>query len=144
MLLFTNVLGIGIIKSTGAAMQSLKDGDAGAVPMEALAMGAFALGTALTRIWSRIWIFNAARSAEYELRSDLFGHLLTLDAGFYRQNPTGDVMSRLTNDVQTVRAMWGAGVLQLINTAFAFGSVLVVMLLIDPVLTLWAILPYPT
>jgi ATP-binding cassette subfamily B multidrug efflux pump len=144
MLMLTNLLGIGVIKATGAAMQSLKDGDADAVPTEALWMAAFALGTAITRIWSRIWIFNAGRAAEYDLRSDLFRHLLTLDAGFYRKNPTGDVMSRLTNDVQTVRAMWGAGVLQLLNTAFAFTSVLITMLLIDPILTLWAILPYPT
>ncbi len=144
MLVLTNVLFLGVAKSTGAAMQALQDGRASAVQIDAAWMVAFAIATALTRIFSRIWIFNAARAAEYDLRSDLFGHLLTLDTGFYRRNPTGDVMSRLTNDVQTVRAMWGAGVLQLINTAFAFGSVLIVMFLIDPTLTLWAILPYPT
>ncbi len=144
MLLCTNVLYIGVAKMTGAALQALKDGDADRVPALAGWMVGFALATALTRIGSRIWIFNAARGAEYELRSDLFGHLLTLDADFFLKNPTGDVMSRLTNDVQTVRAMWGAGILQLLNTAFAFVPVLVMMLRIDPILTLWAILPYPT
>jgi ATP-binding cassette subfamily B protein len=144
MLVLTNALFLGVASYTGKAIQSLKDGDADAVPVEALWMVVFALGTALTRIWSRIWIFNAARAAEYDLRSDLFRHLLTLDAGFYRRNATGDIMSRLTNDVQTVRAMWGAGILQMLNTLFAFGPVLVMMLRIDPVLTMWAILPYPT
>ena len=98
----------------------------------------------LFRSLSRVWIFNAARAAEYDLRSDLFRHLLGLDLPWYRAHPTGDVMSRLTNDVQTVRAMWGAGILNVINTLAAFISVLVMMIRIDPLLTLWACLPYPT
>ncbi len=145
MLLLTNVLFLGIPVSTGGAIRALQGPDpAGDVWPWALAMAGFALATALTRIWSRIWIFNAARAAEYDLRSDLFGHLLTLDAGFYRKNPTGDVMSRLTNDVQTVRAMWGAGILNVFNTAFAFATVLVMMLRLDPITTAWAIVPFPT
>jgi ATP-binding cassette, subfamily B, multidrug efflux pump len=145
MLLATNLLFLGVPEMTGAAVTALETpGHAGEVPRIALYMMLFAAGTALTRILSRVWIFNAARGAEYDLRSDLFGHLLTLDAGFYRKHPTGDVMSRLTNDVQTVRAMWGAGLLNLVNTTFAFVTVLIMMFRIDPIVTLWAILPYPT
>jgi len=145
MLLATNLLFLGVPETTRAAVNALKTaGHAGEVPRIALYMVLFAAGTALTRILSRVLIFNAARGAEYDLRSDLFGHLLTLDAGFYRKNPTGDVMSRLTNDVQTVRAMWGAGLLNVVNTTFAFVTVLIMMMRIDPIVTLWAILPYPT
>src|SRR6185436_3115428 len=82
-------------------------------------------------------------AAEYDLRSDLFGHLMTLSPAYYREHPTGDVMSRLTNDVQTVRAMWGAGVLNLVNAIVAFVTVLGVMIAKDPIVTLWAILPFP-
>jgi ATP-binding cassette subfamily B protein len=145
MLLLTNLLFLGIPVTMGMAVQALREGKAlDTIPTLAILMIGFAVATAATRILSRIWIFNAARAAEYDLRSDLFGHLLTLEPAYYRDHPTGDVMSRLTNDVQTVRAMWGAGVLNLINTAFAFVTVLIMMLRIDPVLTLWAILPYPT
>lgn len=143
MLLLTNVLFLGIPVTTGLTIDALRDGRHHEVPALALAMVAFALGTAITRILSRIWIFNAARAAEYDLRSELFRHLLGLDQPWYRANPTGDVMSRLTNDVQTVRAMWGAGVLNVVNTAFAFVTVLVMMLRVDPWLTLWACAPYP-
>jgi ATP-binding cassette, subfamily B, multidrug efflux pump len=143
-LLATNLLYLGIPYFMGQAVQALSEGKVGVVPGAALAMMACAIATALTRIISRVQIFNAARAGEYDLRSDLFRHMLTLDAGYYRRNSTGDVMSRLTNDVQTVRAMWGAGVLNLINTAFAFATVLFMMVRIDPILTLWAILPYPT
>ncbi len=103
----------------------------------------FAALTAATRIASRIWIFNAARAAEYDLRSDLFGHLMTLSPAYYRDHPTGDVMSRLTNDVQTVRAMWGFGVVSLGNAILAFVSVLGVMLYTDPLVTVCAIAPFP-
>ena len=145
MLLLTNLLFLGIPVTMGLAVKALDEGKGlGDVPTLALLMIGFAIATAITRILSRIWIFNAARSAEYDLRSDLFGHLLKLEPAYYREHPTGDVMSRLTNDVQTVRAMWGAGVLNLVNTGFAFVSVLVMMIRIDPWLTLWSILPYPT
>ncbi len=144
MLLLTNVLFLGIPVTTGLTIEALKDGRHGEVPGLALAMVGFAFGTAITRILSRVWIFNVARAAEYDLRSDLFRHLLGLDQPWYRAHPTGDVMSRLTNDVQTVRALWGAGVLNVINTLFAFATVLVMMLRVDPWLTLWACLPYPT
>ena len=65
----------------------------------------FAVLQALIRTWSRIFIFDAARNVEYRLRRDLFAHLTRLDPAFYRRHPTGDVMSRLTNDLTAVRAI---------------------------------------
>jgi len=144
MLLLTNLSFLGIPVTMGLAVGALGGPDpAGEVPKLALLMMGFALATAITRIVSRITIFNAARAAEYDLRSDLFGHLLKLDPAYYRAHPTGDVMTRLTSDVTTVRALWGAGVLNLVNTLFAFAAVLIMMVRIDPILTLWAVLPYP-
>ena len=145
MLLLTNALFLGIPWCSGRIVRALQAGDPdGEVAWLALAIAGFAVGTAVTRIYSRIWIFNAARSGEYDLRSDLFRHLMGLDQPYYRAHPTGDVMSRLTNDVQTVRAMWGAGILNVLNTAFAFVTVLAMMIRIDPWLTLLACVPYPT
>ncbi|HEX2691909.1 MAG TPA: ABC transporter ATP-binding protein, partial [Kofleriaceae bacterium] len=87
--------------------------------------------------------FNAARAAEYDLRSELFGHLMTLSPGYYRDHSTGDVMSRLTNDVQTVRAMWGAGAVHLANAVTSFAAVLTMMVALDPVVAVISIMPYP-
>lgn len=145
MLIATNVLFVGIPVTTGKVVNALGRGDPQhEVATLCLAMVGFALATAVTRILSRVWIFNAARAAEYELRGDLFRHLLDLDGPYHASHPTGDTMSRLTNDVQTVRAMWGAGVLNIVNTLFAFATVLTMMIRIDPWMTLWATLPYPT
>ena len=129
-LLATNLCALGIPFYLSRAVQALNDHRLAEVPREALLLVVFAIATAITRIVSRVWIFNAARAAEYDLRSDLFGHLMTLSPGYYRDHPTGDVMSRLTNDVQTVRAMWGAGLVHLANAMAAFATVLTYMMLI--------------
>ena len=143
MLLLTNGFYLGVPEMMGRAVDAIGKRSVGDIMMLVLWMAVFAILTAATRILSRVWIFNAARAAEYDLRSDLFGHCMTLSPGYYRTNPVGDVMSRLTNDVQTVRAVWGFGMVSLGNALLAFASVLGVMLWTDPAVTLWVILPFP-
>src|SRR5262249_50947926 len=143
MMIATNLCALGVAKYLGRSIQAIKDSRADLVPRAVVLLVVFALATAATRIASRVWIFNAARAAEYDLRSDLFGHLMTLSPGYYRDHPTGDVMSRLTNDVQTVRAMWGAGAVHLPTSVTSFATVLTMMLGLDPVVAGLAILPYP-
>jgi len=143
MLLLTNGFYLGVPEMMGRAVDAIGKRSVGDIMMLVLWMAVFAVLTAATRILSRVWIFNAARAAEYDLRSDLFGHCMTLSPSYYRTNPVGDVMSRLTNDVQTVRAVWGFGMVSLGNALLAFASVLGVMLWTDPIVTLWVILPFP-
>jgi ATP-binding cassette subfamily B protein len=143
MLLTTNVCYLGVAAFLQRSVDALNKGLFDAVPSAVSLLVVFAIATALTRIFSRIWIFNAARGAEYDLRSELFGHMMTLSPAYYRDHPTGDVMSRLTNDVQTVRGMWGAGLVHLANSITSFATVLTFMILMNPVVALVAILPYP-
>ena len=152
MMLATNLFYLGVAYFSSRAVQGLVDAQrAGhmspalrdAIVEHVVLLIAFVIATAVTRIASRVWIFNAARAGEYDLRSDLFGHLMTLSPGYFRDHPTGDVMSRLTNDVQTVRAMWGAGAVQLTNVVTAFATTLTMMIWLDPVVALLSILPYP-
>ncbi len=144
MLVVTNLCFLGIPEFQARAVQALKDGRGEDVPTFVLLLVVFALLTAVTRIASRVWIFNAAREAEYDLRSELFGHVMTLSPAYYRDHPTGDVMSRLTNDVQTVRAMWGAGLVHLANAVTSFATVLTYMVVqLDFHVAIIAILPYP-
>ncbi len=144
-LLATNILALTVPYLLGRTVDALRKPDpAHEVARMALLMVGFAVGQAVTRVLSRTQLFNAARMAEADLRSELFDHLLTLEPAYYRDHPTGDVMSRLTSDVQTVRALWGPAVLNVVNTTFMFTMALGLMIHIDPVLTLWALLPYPT
>ncbi len=109
----------------------------------ALAIVGCAVLQALIRTWSRMAIFNTGRDIEYGLRRDLFGHLVRMDPAFYRRHPTGDLMSRLTNDLGAVRMLFGPGILYPINTLCIYITTLTPMLWISPRLTLYALLPYP-
>jgi ATP-binding cassette, subfamily B, multidrug efflux pump len=143
----TNALSLAIPWLIKAAIDALRSLEAGVahrlVVRYALMIIGFAVLQALIRTWSRVLIFNAGRNIEYGLRRDLFAHLGRMDAGFFRRHPTGDVMSRMTNDLSAVRMMFGPGLLNLFNTAFVYVTTVVLLLRLSPALTLWALLPYP-
>ena len=143
----TNALALAIpwlIKSAIDALRTLPAAAAHRVVVrEAALIILFAVLQALIRTWSRILIFNAGRNIEYSLRRDLFAHLTSLDAAFYRGHPTGDVMSRMTNDLGSVRMLFGPGILNLFNTAFVYVTTLTLLLKLSPRLTLLALVPYP-
>ena len=80
------------------------------------------------RVLSRMAIFNGGRNAEYEIRRALLHHLQQLGPAFYGRVPTGDIMSRVTNDLAQVRLLLGFGVLNLFGTTFALVSALAVTL----------------
>ena len=108
-----------------------------------LILGALAVVAFLTRVASRVLIFNAGRDVEYDVRKALLSHLHTLGSAFYRRVPVGDIMSRATNDLLQIRLLFGFGVLNVINVVFAFGSALQVLLTISAKLTLVSLLPLP-
>ena len=87
LLLATNALYLGIPLALGRMVEALRIGQADAVATQCLWLSAFAIATAITRIGSRLLIFNAARAAEYDLRGELFSHLLTLEPAYYRGAP---------------------------------------------------------
>jgi len=84
---------------------------------------------------------GVSRKMEYDLRNDLFMHLETLDAGYFAQTRTGDIMARLTNDLSAVRTALGPAVMYLANTITGGVFALYFMLRIDVRLTLLALLP---
>jgi len=109
----------------------------------ALAIVGVALIQAVVRSLSRSLIFNVGRDVEYDLRNDLFRHLERLPLEFYQRHQTGDLMSRLVNDVTAVRMLLGVGVLNFINTPVYYAYGLAIMLALDARLTVAALLPYP-
>jgi ATP-binding cassette subfamily B protein len=97
----------------------------------------------VVRTASRALIFNVGRDVEFDLRNDLFAHLERLPLAFYQQGRTGDLMSRLVNDVGAVRMLLGPGILNVINTPIYYAYGLAIMLSLDPTLTLAALAVYP-
>jgi ATP-binding cassette subfamily B protein len=104
---------------------------------------AIAVAQGIVRTASRTLIFNAGRDVEYDLRNELFAHLERLPLGFYQTRKTGDLMSRLVNDVTAVRMLLGPGILNFINTPVYYAYGLAIMCSIDPVLTVASLAVYP-
>src|SRR5262249_24405832 len=102
-----------------------------------------ALIQGVVRTFSRALIFNAGRDVEYDLRNDLFAHLQKLPQSFYHSQRTGDLMSRVINDICAVRVMLGPGILNFINAPLYFVYALALMLSMDVRLTLAAVAPFP-
>src|SRR5271157_3467777 len=102
----------------------------------------FALMLGTVRWFSRFVIFNVGRDIEYDLRNDLFRHLSTLGTDFYMKYKTGDLMSRMINDLNAVRMMVGMFVLSVSNTPLMYTLALIFMSSLNPRLTLFAIIPY--
>lgn len=106
-------------------------------------IGAAALAQGLVRTYSRALIFNAGRNVEYDLRNDLFAHLQKLPVSFYQSQRTGDLMSRLINDISAVRVMLGPGFLNFISAPLYFIYALALMFSMDARMTLAALAPFP-
>ena len=102
----------------------------------------FALMLGTVRWFSRFVIFNVGRDIEYDLRNDLFQHLTTLGTDFYQKFKTGDLMSRMINDLNAVRMMVGMFVMSVSNTPLMYTLALVFMSSLNRRLTLFAIVPY--
>ena len=97
----------------------------------------------LVQYWMRLILIGLSRDIEYELRNDLFAHLVTLSSDFYGRFRTGDIMARATNDLNAVRMMLGPGIMYSTETSVTFVLALIVMGSVDWPLTLMALLPAP-
>ena len=97
----------------------------------------------LFQYWMRVILIGMSRDIEYDLRNDLFSHLVDLSPDFHSRTRTGDIMARATNDLNAVRMMLGPGVMYWCETALTFVLSIAVMLFVDWRLTLIVILPAP-
>ena len=102
----------------------------------------FAVILGIVRWFSRFVIFNVGRDIEYDLRNDLFQHQTTLDADFYQRFKTGDLMSRMINDLTAVRMMVGMFVMTVANTPVVYALAIIYMTSLNGRLTVFALVPY--
>jgi len=95
-------------------------------------------------LYAQRWILiGISREIEFDLRNDLFRKLETQDSGFYQRYRTGDIMARMTNDLNAVRMLLGPALMYSANTIFLSVFALFFMLRISPYLTLVALAPMP-
>lgn len=93
--------------------------------------------------WMRQTIIVMSRLIEYDLKNEIYAHYQTLPLSFYRRNNTGDLMARISEDVGHVRMYLGPAIMYGLNAVGSFVLVLAYMLIVNPTLTFYAMLPLP-
>ena len=88
-------------------------------------------------------IINVSRYIEYDLKNEIFEHYQKLCLSFYKNNRTGDLMNRISEDVGKVRMYFGPAIMYSINTISLFVIVISYMVSIAPLLTVYTLLPLP-
>jgi ATP-binding cassette subfamily B protein len=102
---------------------------------------ALALVLILVRTFSRILIFFPARLIEKQLKGEMFKKLSSFGKDYYDQNPTGNIISRVNNDINGVRMITGFGILQIGNVLLSLSVTPYKMWKMSPSLTLYVIVP---
>ena len=118
------------------------DGSVSLLRYPLLILGA-AMLQGLFRYGWRININGFSRRCEADLRDRVFSHLQKLPLDYFQHTKTGDLMSRMTNDIQAVRELMGFGSLAIIDAMVVIIFSLTFMISIDPWLTLWSMLAMP-
>ena len=107
-----------------------------------LLFGATLLAAIFTFVM-RQTIIVVSRKVEFDLKNEVYQHYQKLSLGFYKQNRTGDLMNRISEDVGKVRMYIGPAIMYSTSTITLFVVVISYMFLSDPELTLYAIAPLP-
>jgi ATP-binding cassette subfamily B protein len=107
-----------------------------------LLLGATLLSAIFTFIMRQTFIV-VSRYVEYDLKNEIFQHYEKLSLGFYKQNRTGDLMNRISEDVSKVRMYIGPALMYSTTTITLFIVAISYMFYKAPILTLYAIAPLP-
>ncbi|MDP1800909.1 MAG: ABC transporter ATP-binding protein [Bacteroidota bacterium] len=102
-----------------------------------------ALTSGLFLFLMRQTIIVMSRHIEYDQKNEIYNHYQILDASFFKQNTTGDLMNRISEDVGKVRMYSGPAIMYLANTIVTTITVLIFMLSVNVKLTLIVFLPLP-
>jgi len=104
---------------------------------------AVAVAKSVLGFWVRWILIGISRDVEYDLRNDCFLHLMRLSPRYYTENRTGDLMAKLTNDLNAVRNMVGPGIMYSANTLVLGLATVALMMHLDWRLTLYCLIPMP-
>jgi len=145
-------MAIDLVKDNLQLIQLQKDFEIGQLSLKGftftlLLFGIIVLLLAFLRsmftFFTRQTIIVMSRLIEFDLKNEIYDHYQKLDTAFYKRNNTGDLMSRITEDVSSVRMYLGPAVMYTINTIVLFIVVIVTMIKVNPRLTAYVLIPLP-
>jgi ATP-binding cassette subfamily B protein len=127
----------------GTAVDAIGSGErADLLPLAAAIIAAGILRLALT-VTRRVIAGKVSLAVEFDLRSSVYRHLQALELGFFDSHQTGQLMSRATVDLQSIRFFLGYGLIFLTQNFLTITLVAVVMIVVQPSLALLALAPVP-
>jgi len=88
-------------------------------------------------------VINVSRYIEYDLKNEVFDHYQLLSLNFYKRNRTGDLMNRISEDINQVRMYAGPAIMYGINALTLFFCLIPLMFIKAPTLALYTLLPLP-
>src|SRR6202167_758406 len=143
-IILSNGAWAGLPRVIGNAAQSL---EGSVTPHKLLIFALQVLDLAAVRgiflFLTRWVVIGISRDIEFDLRNDLFAHLETLSYSYYQRTRTGDIMARVTNDLNAVRMLLGPAIMYSANTLVFTSAALWFMMRNSPKLTFYAFLPLP-
>jgi ATP-binding cassette subfamily B protein len=116
---------------------------AGEVAAYSITILVFALLSGFFMFLMRQTIIVMSRHIEYDQKNEVFSHYLQLDLNFYKTHSTGDLMSRISEDISRVRMYTGPAIMYLVNLVFRISFCLFYMIRKDWELTLYVLSPLP-
>ncbi|MCL6606326.1 MAG: ABC transporter ATP-binding protein/permease [Paenibacillus sp.] len=112
--------------------------------------GTFLIGLSLVYIFysltswlQNIWMIEIAQETVYRMRTDLFSHLHKLPISFFNRRQQGEIMSRLTNDIENISSTFNSSVIQIFSSILTLVGTVSVMLWLSPLLTLLTFIVVP-
>ncbi|WP_258296135.1 ABC transporter ATP-binding protein [Paenibacillus peoriae] len=128
----------------GVAVDDFLEGPGGRMWIYFLiGLGAVYLLNSLTSWLQNIWMIEIAQETVYRMRFDLFSHLHRLPIPFYGKRQQGEIMSRLTNDIENVSSTLNSSAIQIFSSILTLIGTLTVMLWLSPLMTLLTFIVVP-
>jgi len=131
------------VLNTGSSSDAVKDLFISSAIWFAIGLFAFAIARGVFVFFMRQTIIMVSRYIEYDLKNEIYAKYQELDISFYKNNNTGDIMNRISEDVSNVRMYLGPAIMYFINMIILFIMVIYTMLNINVELSLYVLLPLP-
>jgi ABC-type multidrug transport system fused ATPase/permease subunit len=137
-------MGMGVVVPflVGRTVDDIREGGASLWPLAIAIVGAGVLRLAFSVV-RRLVAGRVSLGVEYDLRNRIYAHLQSLELGFFDGQQTGQLMSRSTVDLQSVRFFLGYGLIFMLQAALTILIAAAVMIAVNPVLAAVALAPTP-
>jgi len=133
---------VAITKLVGDALDRLREGsDSDFLRGLFFLLIGIAIVRAVFRFLQRWWVVSVSRSVEVDLKQDLFDKLISLPFAFHNRSRSGDLVSRLTSDVENVRMFLGPGLMYTLGALVILPVSAAYMVYLNASLALWMLVP---